>query len=407
METIHVKLDELMTMASEHNYFGPGTNQFQDNDSLAEDNSIQPKNDMDNLFGLMFEEYFKKRSPEVSINSATQTTPNNQDTHSSSSIIIEENEAPLLVSSSDEQVSPISSNEADELNQKEYSAELDGNTFLSPYHTLMFEEAESSLTTKDQLKFAIKWFWKNKSDVENIVIRHKYLLVAKGYKQEEGVDFEESFAVIAHLEAVLESIVDPTLFMRRHWGDILLVQVYVSDIIFCSKNLNFSKRFANLMKNNCEMSMMGELKFFLGPQVHQSPCGIFISLSQYTIEVLKKHGMDGCDSMNTPMATARLDTDLHGTPTNQMKYHQIIEGLMYLTASRPDIAFATFVCAPYQAQPTVKHLKRVKKIFRYLRQSYNMGLWYPKDSNFKLIAYSDTDHAGCHDDCKSTSGGLH
>nr|GEW51242.1 copia protein [Tanacetum cinerariifolium] len=98
--------------------------------------------------------------------------------------------------------------------------------------------------------------------------------------------------------------------------------------------------------------MMGELKFFLGPQVHQSPCGIFISLSQYTIEVLKKHGMDGCDSMNTPMATARLDTDLHGTPTNQMKYHQIIEGLMYLTASRPDIAFATFVCAPYQAQPT-------------------------------------------------------
>ncbi|GJT12191.1 hypothetical protein Tco_0859233, partial [Tanacetum coccineum] len=74
--------------------------------------------------------------------------------------------------------------------------------------------------------------------------------------------------------------------------------------------------------------------------------------------------------------------------------------------SRPDIAFATFVCARYQARPTVKHFKEVKRIFRYLRQSYNMGLWYPKDSRFEQIAYSDADNAGCKDDCKSTSGGL-
>ncbi|GJX39984.1 hypothetical protein Tco_0254974 [Tanacetum coccineum] len=79
---------------------------------------------------------------------------------------------------------------------------------------------------------------------------------------------------------------------------------------------------------------------------------------------------------------------------------------MGLFSSRPDIAFATFVCARYQARPTVKHLKELKRIFRYLRQSYNMGLWYPKDSRFELIAYSDADHAGCKDDCKSTSGGL-
>ncbi|GJV62194.1 retrovirus-related pol polyprotein from transposon TNT 1-94 [Tanacetum coccineum] len=170
--------------------------------------------------------------------------------------------------------------------------------------------------------------------------------------------------------------------------------------------LDFSKRFANLMKNNFEMSMMGELKFFLGLQVHQSPRGIFISQSQYAIELLKKHGLDECVSMSTPMATERLDADLQGTPTDQTTYRRMIGGLMYLTASRPDIAFATFVCARYQARPTVKHLKEVKRIFRYLRQSYNMGLWYPKDSGFELIAYSDADHAGCKDDCKSTSGGL-
>ncbi|GKA85859.1 hypothetical protein Tco_0807513 [Tanacetum coccineum] len=84
----------------------------------------------------------------------------------------------------------------------------------------------------------------------------------------------------------------------------------------------------------------------------------------------------------------------------------MIGGLMYLTTNRSDIAFATFVCAHYQARSTVKHLKEVKRIFRYLRQTYNMGLLYLKDFGFELIAYSDADHAGSHDHCKSTSGGL-
>ncbi|GJZ34490.1 hypothetical protein Tco_0580307 [Tanacetum coccineum] len=123
------------------------------------------------------------------------------------------------------------------------------------------------------------------------------------------------------------------------------------------------------------MSMMGKLKFFLGLQVHQSPRGIFISQSQYAIELLKKHGLDECVSMSTPMATERLDADLQGTPTDQMTYRRMIGGLMYLTASRPDIAFATFVCARYQARPTVKHLKEMRSV-------------------------------GCKDDCKSTSRGL-
>ncbi|GJU11808.1 hypothetical protein Tco_1134204 [Tanacetum coccineum] len=112
--------------------------------------------------------------------------------------------------------------------------------------------------------------------------------------------------------------------------------------------------------------------------------------------------MDECVSMSTPMATERLDADLQGTLTDQTTYHQMIGGLMYLIASRPDIDFATFICDRYQARPMVKHLKEVKWIFQYLRQSYNMGLWYPKDSRFELIAYLDADHAGCKDDCKRT-----
>ncbi|GJQ98826.1 retrovirus-related pol polyprotein from transposon TNT 1-94 [Tanacetum coccineum] len=160
------------------------------------------------------------------------------------------------------------------------------------------------------------------------------------------------------------------------------------------------------MKDNFEMSMIGEMKFFLGLQVHQSPRRIFICQSQYTLDLLKKHGMEKCDTLCTPMATTKLDADLQGTQVDKTKYRSMIGGLMYLTASRPDIAFATFVCACYQAHLTEKHLKEVKRIFRYLRQTINMGLWYSKDYGFKLIAYSDADLAGCNDDCKSTSGGI-
>ncbi|GJZ97121.1 hypothetical protein Tco_0669455 [Tanacetum coccineum] len=116
--------------------------------------------------------------------------------------------------------------------------------------------------------------------------------------------------------------------------------------------------------------------------------------------------MEKCDTVTTPMATAKIDADLQGTLIDKTKYHSMIGGLVYLNASRPNIAFVTFVCARYQARQTKKHLKEVKQIFRYLRQTINMGLWYSKDIGFELIAYSDADHAGCNDDCKSTSGGI-
>ncbi|GJV37084.1 retrovirus-related pol polyprotein from transposon TNT 1-94 [Tanacetum coccineum] len=151
------------------------------------------------------------------------------------------------------------------------------------------------------------------------------------------------------------------------------------DIIFGSTNLVFSNRFAKLMKDNFKMAMMGEMKFFLGLQIHQSPHGIFISQSQYTFEILKKHGMNGCDSISIPIAIARINADLQGSSTDLTKYRSMIGALMYLTASRIDITFATFVCARYQARPIEKHLKEVKWIFRYMRQTYNMGLWYLKD----------------------------
>ncbi|GKE50789.1 hypothetical protein Tco_1485945 [Tanacetum coccineum] len=155
------------------------------------------------------------------------------------------------------------------------------------------------------------------------------------------------------------------------------------------------------------MFLMGEMKFFLGLQVHQSPQGIFINQAKYALEMLKKHGMDKGESIGTPMTTKpKLDADLSGKLVDQTDDLSKIGSLMYLTSSKPDIVQAICYCACYQARQTEKHLKEDKRIFRYLRGTINMGLWYPMDSVFELTSFSDVDHAGCLDTRKSTSGGI-
>ncbi|GJU87184.1 retrovirus-related pol polyprotein from transposon TNT 1-94 [Tanacetum coccineum] len=202
-------------------------------------------------------------------------------------------------------------------------------------------------------------------------------------------------------------IIDPTLFTIKYEEDILLVQIYVDDIIFGSTNPKFSKRFEKLMHSRFEMSLMGEMKFFLGLQIHQSPRGIFINQAKFTLEIPKKHDMEKGQSIGTSIATKpKLYADLSGEPVDQTDYHSKIRSLMYLTSSRPDIVQAVCYCARYQARPTEKHLKEVKRIFRYLRGTINMGLWYPKDSGFELTDFSNVDHAGYVDTHKSTSGGI-
>ncbi|GKB77978.1 retrovirus-related pol polyprotein from transposon TNT 1-94 [Tanacetum coccineum] len=147
--------------------------------------------------------------------------------------------------------------------------------------------------------------------------------------------------------------------------------------------------------------------FTKGLQIHQSPRGIFINQAKYALEILKKHGMEKCDTIGTLMATKpKLDADLSGKLVDQTDYRSKIGSLMYLTSSRPDIVQVVCYFARYQARPTEKHLKEVKRIFRYLRGTINMGLWYPKDSGFELTTFLDADHVGCIDTRKSTSRGI-
>nr|GEX07518.1 retrovirus-related Pol polyprotein from transposon TNT 1-94 [Tanacetum cinerariifolium] len=209
------------------------------------------------------------------------------------------------------------------------------------------------------------------------------------------------------LKGFTKGAIDSILFTIIYGEDILLLQIYVDDIIFGSTYPKYTKCFKKLMHSRFEMSLMGGMKFFLGIQIHQSPCGIFINKAKYTLEILHKHGMDKDQSIGTPMATKpKLDADLSGNLVDQTDYRSKIGSLMYLTSSRPNIVQAECFCARYQSRPTKKHLKEVKRIFRYLRGTVNMGLWYPKGSSFELTAFLDAGHAGCIDSRKSTPGGI-
>ncbi|GJR72626.1 retrovirus-related pol polyprotein from transposon TNT 1-94 [Tanacetum coccineum] len=131
--------------------------------------------------------------------------------------------------------------------------------------------------------------------------------------------------------------IDPMLFIRRFDDDILMVQFYVDDIIFGSINPRYTQLFADLMKSRVEMSLMGEMTFFLGLQVNQSPRGIFINQSNYVLEILKKYGIESCDPIRTPIKIKdKLDLDKNGTPVDATKYQSMIGALMYLTSSRPE-----------------------------------------------------------------------
>nr|GEY95873.1 retrovirus-related Pol polyprotein from transposon TNT 1-94 [Tanacetum cinerariifolium] len=203
--------------------------------------------------------------------------------------------------------------------------------------------------------------------------------IANGYAQEKGIDFEESFAPVARLEVV-------RIFIA-----------YAAHKSFPIYQMDVKTTFLN-----------GPLK----EEVYVAQPDGFVDTdhpgkAKYTLEILHKHHMDKGQSIGTPMAMKpKLDADLSGNLVDQTDYHSKIKSLMYLTSSRPDIVQAVWFCATNQSRPTKKHLKEVKRIFRYLRGIVNMGLWYPKGSSFDLTAFSNADHSGCIDSRKSTSGRI-
>nr|GEX07642.1 hypothetical protein [Tanacetum cinerariifolium] len=174
--------------------------------------------------------------------------------------------------------------------------------------------------------------------------------------------------------------IDQTLFIKKQKDDILLVQVYVDDIIFGSTNKDFKA---------------------------EARWDIFIRQDKYVAEILRKFGLTDGKSASTPIDTEKpLLKDPDGEDVDVHTYRSMIGSLTYLTSSRPNITFAVCACACFQVTPKASHLQVVKRIFRYLKGKPHLGLWYPKDSPFILVAYSNSDYAGASLDRKSTTGGA-
>ncbi|GJU14708.1 putative ribonuclease H-like domain-containing protein [Tanacetum coccineum] len=234
-------------------------------------------------------------------------------------------------------------------------------------------------------------YTKLKENKEGDVVRNKAILVAQGYTQEEGIDYDEVFAPVARMEAIrawyailsifLEKhgykrgTIDKTLFIKKDKKDIIMVQVYVDDIIFGSTKKSWCDEFEALMKSIFQMSSMGELTFFLGLQVKQNKEGIFISQDKYVAEILKKFDLVSVKTTITPMETKVALT----------KDEEAID---------------------VDVTPKTSHLNAVKRIFKYLKGKPNLGLWYPRESPFDLEAFSDSDYGGSNLDRKSTTGGC-
>ncbi|GJU80595.1 retrovirus-related pol polyprotein from transposon TNT 1-94, partial [Tanacetum coccineum] len=329
-----------------------------------------------------------------------------------------------------------------------------------------------------------KWVFRNKLDENDIVSRNKARLVAQGYNQKEGINYDETYDSVARLKSIRillaiacandfklyqmdvksaflngfinekvyvalplgfidfqkpnyvyklkknlyglkkalkawydrlkaflikheysMGMVDNTLFTKKSKSHLIIVQIYVDDIIFGSTSQNLCDDFAKILNDEFEMSMMGELNFFLGLQIKQMEDGIFFNQSKYIKEMLKKFGLEDSKPTKTPMSTEiKLTKDDEADSVDSSKYRGMIGSLLYLTASRPDIMFSVCLCARFQENPKTTHLEAVKRIFRYIRGTSHLGLWYPKGTGIETVVYADSDHAGDYVDRKSTSG---
>ncbi|GJT49766.1 retrovirus-related pol polyprotein from transposon TNT 1-94, partial [Tanacetum coccineum] len=247
-------------------------------------------------------------------------------------------------------------------------------------------------------------------------------LVAKGYRQEEGNDFEESFALVARIEAIrifIANAASKNMVIYQIDVKIAFLNGDLQEEVFVSQPKGFEdpehpthvyrlkkalyglKQAPRAWYDTLSKFLMAT-KFFKGAV---DPTCIFINQAKYALEILKKYRMDLTDPVDTPMVDRlKLDEDLKGIPVDQTRFRGMVGSLMYLTASRPDLVFAVCMCARYQAKLTKKHLEAIKRVFRHLKGTIHMGLWYPKDNAMALTAYADADHAGCQDTRRSTSG---
>nr|GEX36469.1 Gag-Pol polyprotein [Tanacetum cinerariifolium] len=229
------------------------------------------------------------------------------------------------------------------------------------------------------LLIKLKWIYKVKTDEFGGVLKNKARLVAQGFRQEEEINFEKSFAPVARIEAI---------------------HIFVENA--AHKNMMIFQMDVKMAFLNGELKEEVYVSQPEGFVDQDNPSHVYkLKKALYSL----KQAPRTCDSVDTPMVEkSKMDEDLQGKPVDATVYCGMIDFLMYLTSSRPDLIYAVCLCVRYQAKPTEKNLNAVNRIFRYLKRTINMGLWYSKDTGMSLTAYTDADHARCQDTKRSTSG---
>ncbi|RVW46520.1 Retrovirus-related Pol polyprotein from transposon RE1 [Vitis vinifera] len=224
-----------------------------------------------------------------------------------------------------------------------------------------------------------------------------------GLKQSPRAWFDR-FAKVIKNQGYQQGQSDHTMFFKQsNDGRMTILIVYVDDIILTGDDTGEVERLKKVLATEFEVKDLGQMRYFLGMEVARSRKGISISQRKYVLDLLTETGMLGCKPSDTPIkARNRMESD--GKPVDREKYQRLVGRLIYLSHTRPDIAFAVSVVSQYMHSPKESHLEAVYKILRYLKGSPGRGLFFKKSDSKKVEIYTDADWAGAADDRRSTTG---
>ncbi|XXG51736.1 hypothetical protein AAC387_Pa03g0242 [Persea americana] len=303
-----------------------------------------------------------------------------------------------------------------------------------------------------------RWVFTIKYKADGTIERYKARLVAKGYTQTYGIDYMETFALVAKINTVRillslavnldwplhqfdvknaflhgdlqeevymelppgcnmqlegskqafgykQSNSDHTLFLKHNKEKITALIVYVDDMIVTGNDLEERKALQNHLAREFEMKDLGPLKYFLGIEVVRSKKGIFLSQRKYALDLLNETGMSASSPVSTPMEeNLKLGMHPNQIPANKERYQRLVGRLMYLAHTQPDLAYALSVVSQFMHAPSEEHMNAVTRILRYLKSSPGKGIMFTKGDNLDIEGYTDADWAGSIDDIRSTSG---
>ncbi|GKV38633.1 hypothetical protein SLEP1_g46522 [Rubroshorea leprosula] len=302
-----------------------------------------------------------------------------------------------------------------------------------------------------------KWVYKVKTRPDGKIERYKARLVARGFSQQYGIDYDETFSPVAKINTVrvllalaaskswklwqmdvknafLHGEIDREIYMEQPCGfedkrhseyvcklkkalyglnlfvktrdnKVAIVLVYVDDLIVTGDDIGEILQTKENLSVWFQMKELGELKHFLGLEVDRTKEGIFLCQQKYVVDLLKKFGMLECKPISTPMEmNARLCSHKGKDLTSATMYRQLVGSLIYLILSRPNISFAVGMVSRFMQNPKKSHLEAVRRILKYVKGTLDYGILYKSGTECKVVGYCDADYAGCHDTRRSTTG---